>query len=904
MLTILTLVELETAPTVWTPLTNYIDNKSNLRWRTGVGPNRQFQSAAASFSLNNNTDVFTPTNKASSFFNKLRIGARIRISTTYAAVTDVHFIGAIFNVRGGHPETGRKKRVAVQVRGLSTILAKTDSYGMNAQENKDVDDILAAIMTAAGAGIPSTFEDSPRTVPVVVARADPLSDMVAVATADPGALLWEDGAGMRFKASTSMTGGYATPDRTWGPTIKAIGLIEPDYRDDALFARQTMRLSAITVTNETEELYRHPFNAANGLVETLAPGAERKYSGVFSAYPATVHAQFTQTITPFVDSGGWLYSDMDATQTLVSTEFQQDEPNVFRAGSVIRIHDEVMFVTNATVGQSIGHQLLTVTRGEMGTVATTHKPGVAPGPNLPIYHRQSAPTLTAWDPRATTKLTTTITSSTVLLSFLIGNGSLTNGHMYHTTEVGDSLKIDNEIMRVTNKYAGPSPTTNQLTVARGQSGTAAAPHTANAIVQRVVFSSGDVIGPTHVLSSYHPSGFPATSPEVVGIQAFPGANHVYNVGRRFVAGIRNGSLTAARQISELVISGTVYRETTTPTVFSYERAIPGVPGLPEGPPLQLPYGAENINIARGALYGSLRANRVSSPWLELTFSPNVDNTHALSILRARMGDLVRYTGTASNSENIDDWFRIMAIETQRDGFDVLMFTFTLMPAHLNRRADRCFYTDFNWRNSSTGIGTGLGEFVVEPSGAAGWLNDAQYQVALGFGTFDGLGVTTFPTNAFARNVANPTPALVNVGTNELVVGGVIQFSSVANERNTYPANTGGVGYSIRSTSDGSQGWEVRFNRSTQKLILWNSSAGVVKDVPWVTPSTGFFVETEIWFRGSRVQVFLDGAAEPVIDEAAVYSPGGGTHAGLRINRTIVSGSGEGFGFVDFYAQGF
>lgn len=853
MVDIETKVEIEFTSGVWTSMAAYLDAESAISWDRGVGENREPQIPTASFSLDNSSEAFTD-GAGGTYAGMLKKGIGVRITAVYSATTYHRFRGEITEIKRNYPPYGpAQMRVWIECEGMTARLAAQESYAMPAQENKDVDDVMTAI-AIAGAATLYSFEDSNFTLPVVVPRDSPSRDLVAVGLSEPSAAVWEDGQGrLRFKKSENMTGGYASPAHTWGTTIAPDGEVKPDYRNDSQYARQTLTLSTPKVSLVDAVLYRHPFNMENGLVEALAPGARRRISGVFSQEPASVEKKFSQTIRVFVDSTGWLYSSIDASTDRVSIQFP-NSPQIVQPGHVIRIENEVMRIDSILYG--VGQAVCTVTRAYLGTTATSH--AALPQGGTKVYYRPSTQVLT--DPLTgyTAKLTANMSATTSTSSMTTGGP----GFMYGVLKIGDIVKIDNEFMVVTG---GSS---NTITLTRGQYGSNATVHVTGAVVKRVEFQGAeDILGPSHIRGGELDTGIPAASPDIVGLQAYANGDHMTVLGRRFTAAIVNNNTTAARYLSELVIGGKVYQESSTPVVFAYEKPIPYLLGLPEGPSLALPYGASSVEIAKGYAYGSLRAGRMPSPWLPVEFVANYDD-NLVSVLTADIGDLVRYTGTGTQREGIDEWYRIQAVGESVDGDGIIRTRFKLAPSHLNRRADKCWYTDFNWHDTAITVGTGkvmtLGRFQILPSGSAGWVNDSEWDTYLGVGNYDVTGQLTFPSIARAT-ATNPAAPIVDLGSADFVIGTTIQFAQ-SDSVNTFPASTGGVGFTFRQVNSGaSQRWELRFNRSTSQIILWNTNAGVVgTPVSWTVPASGL-VNVEVWCQGNRIRVFLNEGITPIFD---------------------------------------
>lgn len=856
----------------WTDVSSlYIDSLSNVQWQRGVGEDRSPQTSTASFNLDNATEVWTPGNSSSSFYNKLKKGIGVRISHTYSATKRVAFRGVVTEVVHEQPEYApARMRVGVECEGISTLLAADEAYGMAAQENKDVDDCLTAIMTAAGSTLYS-FEDSNLTLPVVIPRADPLRDLVAVALSEPASALFESGAGlMTWKKAESMTGGHGSPAHTWGSTIAPEGGVRPNYRYDAQFARQRVRRSALTVSTAPVELYRYPFSWANKTSEAMAAYEQRRIAGTFAKFPATVEKKFIQVIQSFASSGVSLYAAIDDVQTYLYTS--EGSFNQFAVGGTIRIDSEIMLITQASVANSsTTNQRLDVTRGYLGTVAAYH---TAPAsPKKIIYHRPMTPSAGVGVGRIDRALTTTTTGFRVQSPVGANDNSmLIFGALY---------RVDSELMTCTS--AGTS--FSNATFTRGSFGSTKAAHALNATMFIVTLQApGDITAATYVKASETADTAPSSS-DLIGVTAFVGGDHIKVDGNKFVGVIYNQS-AAVRYNAELVIGGTEWVAADTPTEIVYEKAIPYIQGKPEGPARALPFGTSSIEVAKGWAMGLLRAGRIPSPWMEVTLTANVSD-NVTSALTAEIGDLVRYTGTGTNREKIDEWFRIVGVAGRVTEDAQIVFTFRLAPSHLNRDASKCWYTDFS---SKVATGAGLGGFLIKGTSGAVWSNDSQWYV-------QPTSAAGTPGFANAPGVAAPAAGRLNVGSADMIVGVSVELGNLAN--NSYVANTGGVGVTFRMNSGGTQFWEARFNPTQSKIYLWNTTDGVVgTPADWTTTQRP---EIEVWAQGDRIRVFVDCDPQPVIDVPSTRF-NTNTYMGPCLERTILGGGGSQPYILDLYAQ--
>lgn len=870
-------VELELASGVWTDMysatvaQNYYIPGS-LKWNRGVGENRVMQTGSISFSLDNASEVWTPGNTSSTHFNKLVRGIGVRYSTTFGSQR-FHFRGKITDIQYVFPEVAPgDMRVDITADGETSFLGRdTDGYNMATQQTIDVDNAIAAVMTANGSALYSLV-DSDQIVPWTYPRAGALGDIIALAATDPKMLLFEDGLG-RVRLADMTGGNHASPAHTWGSTTAPIEDITPDWRHESQFAQQSLSVANPRITETANAvLYRHPFNVDNGYIELMPAGARWHLTGRFDILPVTIANQFSQTIAGFTDSGDDLGATMDAAQTVMTTQSNIIGPNgtiTFAAGDDIMIDQEIMRVTAATNGG--GYQNLTIIRAQNGTLAAAHTWTSPVG--RPIFKRSTSVVLTA------TSSTVSFAMSNVQTFVLtLNHGSLAAGH---------HIAIDLEVMLITSivpDFAG-----SKINVTRAQQGSTAATHAAGKVIYLwAVQAVDDVLGPSYIKASTFANGNPATEDDIVGIPVWGGAAHITATGREFIAAIWNQA-SSARYLADLVIGG-VGLEFGQDLEFTYRKAIPFISGLREGESLAMPYGTNDVAVAKGYLMGSLRAGRMPTPWLPISF--HVASTgDAADLLAAEIGDLVRYTGTGTNREKIDDWYRIMAISGDLPDQDYIRLDMLLAPSHLWRNPSRCFYTNFSRSNSITSGLPGLNAFEIQGVGMAGWTLDSQWTTLLG----QAHAGQAFPLSG----VAAPVAPLVNVGSAEQVVEGTVEglTSATSTTNNNWNTASGGVGVVFRANSAGTQRWEAGFNRTNSTIVLQNT-AGASHTAAW-TPTA--VAEISVRARANRIQVYVDCKPEPVIDiVSTTYQTN--TYAGIWAKRIISVGSGSGWGITDFYAH--
>lgn len=858
----------------WTDMSDYVDEDSGLSFGRGVDASRKMRASGLSFNLDNASEDLTIGSSSSPYFNKIKKGIGVRYSWTYSGTTKYEFRGLVTRIVPNFGHYGPAlNRIAFECEGQTSFLRAYEKYGMALQTGVDVDDALTAIMTACGqASALYSFADSSLLIPYVYPRGDALTDLVAVAASDPGMLLFEDGQG-RLRLKSVIGGNHNSPDHSWGASNQPQpeGDVAPDYRNDSQIARASVEVSSLRPSTVDVELYRHSLNVDAGFLERFEARASRKIKGEFKVMPTSVATQFVQTINPFNWSGGNLDVSINSSQTNVTVK---DAFVAFVPGEKIRIDNEVMEITAVTHSGANGTlgpwQYLTVNRAQMGTIAASHVTIIPQG--NPVYRQQATEVLSPPNPPQLATLNASV--SNVSSSWNITNAS--------NLAIGDYVKCQSEIVKITSIVGAPV-----YGVTRAQFGTTAASHTSGQLVyKRTLKVDGSTFGTSWLQGADVADGRPAVSPDIIGSGIFPNAQHIIWEGNKFVAAVYNNS-DGVRYLADMVIGGKALEVEEDKATIAYERAIPYVLGIPEASAVPIPFGVTDVMVAKALAASLLFSGRVPTPWLTLTFTVN-ESSKTSSMLTAEIGDLVRYTGTGTYRENIDEWYRIVGVAGVLEADDVLKLTFTLAPSHLWRDPSKCFLTDFGVTSGE--VNDYLGDFLVKPSGGA-WSQESQWVLSY----FTGSTVAT-PDKAYAPSVANPNAPLVNVGSADMSV--IVPWVTGTAAQNTYPANTGGKGITFRSNSGYTNFWEARFNRTQSLIYLWNSTDNVVASVAWTATDAP---EMEVRCQGNRIRVFVDCAAEPVIDVTNTRF-NTNTYAGPCLDRTIVSGGGVNPYLVLFYAQ--
>ncbi len=883
-------VELRLDNGTWLDLSPWLDNESEMQGNRGRSPDRKPIISTFSFTLDNSGDVWTQANTASAQFGRLRQYSHIRFSSTVSATTRYHFRGVVTSLRSNFVDAGPvHHRVEVSCEGLELLLSLPKSYqGVTSGpykysylENVDIDDAMAAIMTAVGV-TDYSFEDSNVVLEYFAIRGRPLDDWLALGDSEMGGERWFDGQGRpRLKKAENMVGGYASPTHTWGSTIAPEGEVVPDMRLDARFASISME-----VINVEPDKYLLPgqgrvvweYAARNG-PEKLAPYAERRFVGraeepVFRF----LDEQNPNLSAEFFDSADKLRANITSAATELTTESAQARPVTFREGDQIRIDSEVMQI-NQVVSIGTRLQVLSVVRGVFGTPAAAHTAGAA------IFHR-----------RRNVALEERLLIGTVnkrLEAAVVGTVStlFINERMTRLDEVnlGDiiELRYGGEEVAVLSLPVVVSPGVKSFSVLRGVRNTpiqvASVGQEVNLKVPKYEESipgqgSGTSVAGLTVTSSLTPFGTEVQG-QIIASPAFAQAATLRFEGQDFEVRVYNQT-SQERYLRNILVYAHVFELKETAITVSLQQSIPGIIGDPEGPSLVLPYGVPDVAAAKAYIAGKLRAGRMPSPWLTVTFSANVsDNT--TSILTADIGDLVRYTGTGTYREKIDDWFRIAAVSWVVEENDIWYFTFTLEPAHENVLPSKSWFTTFTWQGA-TGA-TGLGMFDAAPPGDTGWPAASQWRV------FRPLLSEPVNTENFisAPGVEHPTPPLKNITAADMKVAAGVTMGPAL--QRGYLVDTDGVGVVFRANSTGTEHWWCYFHVNLQAVVLGNTTDGVV-DTYDFTIDPNAKPELMVLAQSTKIRVFVEARPEAVIEVTSTRFQGN-TYAGPNLDGTIlVSGT--------------
>lgn len=896
-------IEIEFTAGAWTSVKQYV---RGLRFKRGVGEDRRPYTSELEFELKNTNDLFTPGNTASAYWNQLVVDAGVRFSTTYSGTTRYHFRGVISDIKPVFSTDPQDVRVRISCRGLSSLLSRQTDYPMELQASVDVDNAAAAIMAAAGSSLYS-FTDSEFVVPYVYPRSDALSDIVAVWQSDPNQILIEDGQGRL--ASKAVVGTGYTPAHTWGDTIVPDGDIEPDWRQESRFSRQVVNLASLTPGVQTGvQLYRHPFNIANGYLEQLGPRASRTIAGTFEKMPLTVSDRYGLEVETFEESGYDLWGSLAAEVTTITlfSPFALPKPP-FKPFDDLLVDNEKMLVTAAVstkAGTSTWKTDITVERGTRGTTAATHTAGAAilVRPSTAVYvSLGSVKEMTAYD----TTVTFSVNSGGVAVSTSKSGLS------------GSVIRVGDELMTVSGPAAAePTPTWD---VSRGAYGTAAVSHSSQPIpglnpVSAVTFSyQPELANQSFIQASVDALGNQLSGGlnSIIGAGLYASAADIYWEGNAFVTEIFNaayeGALgasdTGIRYLVDLVITGSVLEVKENSLPVAFEWPLPGQEFIREGPAIDLPFGAEEADIARCIAQGGMRVGRTPTPWIQTPpFIANHDD-NVTSMLTAELGDLVRWTGTGAWREEVDEYYRILAIDGEvSEDNQSLSFRFELAPAHTFRDGRRCWYSEFSWGQlyavtADVDEAQLLGRPEVQAPGLGAWVNvnassiEWQRTRPVGHAPFERRGTAIAAGNT-------PAPALLNAGRADMVVAVLVEELDITNpSAATYPSGNGGAGLVFRSNSSGTNHWHVFYNRSTEQIILWNTNGGgtVVATASWPVsrlrsaPYSGVqYPELEVRCQGNRIRVYADCLPEPVID-ATSSTFNTNTYLGIHTRRTLPGG---------------
>lgn len=879
-------IEFELSSGSWTNLTTY-HVAGSLKGRRGVGEDRKFYPSVLEFELDNSGAEFTPGNTSSTYYNKIRKGVGVRFSTTHSATTRYHFRGVVTDIEYTFPDPAARAEMVASIRceGVSSVLAEYQTYSFAAVEMGDVDAALTSVMTAVGSSLYS-FEDSDYLIPFAFPRQNALVDLVSLAASEFGGLLWEDGQGrMRFKKASSMVGGYASPSHTWGSTIAPEGPITPDWRNESQYARQHVNVGVISESVVPIELYRHPEGGQSLTPLAIRPNEILRIDGEFNVSPVEVTKTFQQALTSFQDSGEDLGQDMTSSATVMVTSSINYTPSYFTAGDEILIDNEIVLVEEVLQPIPYG-QRLTVSRGQRGTVAAAHFVALQDGQNL--YWRNGGETLdTIFNATSgTMRLSSTMNNSQTIVSTNFGGG------VSGSVSAGNFIKIEDEVMQIAVLGTGSNGmSVSQFSVTRGQLGTNPANHLSNSLIRlRTYTVLTDVTAASYVKGSTKAQGIPWDTSFLRGAALLTGGDHIHVNGRKFSAFIYNAAPAENAitvYLNELVIGGKGLDYTAAAAEIVYEKAIPGMIGVPDGGAIEIPYGTNDLMLARAFCMGTLRSRRVAAPWIRVKFTANVTE-NATSCLTADVGDLVRYTGTGTYREKIDEWYRITGIDFAVDEFGIMQFAFTLTPSHYWRDPARCWWTPFGRRKTTLF----LPPTEIIGLSAATWNTPSQFQLATVT-----VSDPTYPSYAYADAFYTDAIACLDVGTADMVVASSLAEMTTGN---TFAVDSGGCGVAFRSNSARTNYWQAVFNPTQSKVYLWNTTDGKVAEATWTAAATG---EIEVRCQGDRIRVYIDCNSEPVIDTTSTRF-NTQTYAGMRLKRTTTGSSGDTRPrWFDFYAQG-
>lgn len=902
IVTITVTVEMEFAAGVWTDVTSYVDSDSNLRWKRGVGADRRPYASTCSFTMDNSTEVFTSGNTSSAYFNKLLRGIGVRVSSTYSATTRYHFRGIVTDIRPIFPNFGpARMRVAIDCKGISASLSRQQSYSMALQSDVDVDDAADAIMVAADWAL-YDFDDSDQVLRYVYPRADPLSDIVGLFQSDPKMVLYEAGDG-KLKAK-SVIGGYSSPTHTWGATIVPDGDLSPDWRHESQFTRQTINVNVPEYAAVYSELYRHPFVTGAGTPERLALNEFMIIRGVLNDFPVELAARFGEAYFLWEESQSYVYTAAAAGDTTILIWQTYGEPVVKPLDKLLINGEQMTALLSTEQANFPNHFSVLVQRASANGGTSVALPSGSPIQVL----RRSALVYQQGDGL----MQTLMTASTSNVNVTFGDNF---GQAFSGTDwlIGLFIKIQEEIVRVVAFVSATSATTT-LTVARGQMDTAIVGHTNG---QQYFFVDGDYAYARQqgsfivsTLDAAGQQGLYYQNNQLRGIEGaaqYGGGGDIWTVGRRFEAAIQNMAISnpaidptdGTRYLKELVIAGKILKATDNRAAFSIEEEAPGDVTFEEGPGVDWPFGASDMAVARGHLYGSVRVGRVPTPWI--TTPPFMANQsdNVTSMLTAEIGDLVRWNGTGTWREKIDDYYRIIGLDYALDAGSTLWVVATLVPAHIYRNPSQCWFSDFTHQSQYAGEDGALGTPTISPPGGGAWSFTA---ADWGHKTYtrpdSAPGAVTVDTFAHQR-VNSPAPAIVNVGSANMVAG--VHLYEHASSNFVFPS-TGGAGLVFRSNSAGTSYWRAFLNRSTSKLILWNTTDGTVTDYS-IAVAKGRYPEIEVRCQEDRIRVFLDCQPSAVID---VSNTRFNTNTYAGIQGVITSGTlGVPYymRFRKFYGQG-
>ena len=204
-------------------LTGFVEAPgSGIRIQRGIGRDGKPATTKFSLTLSNRGGEFTPENTASAYYGLLEPGVPIRFTATHSATDYTICTGYAMRWQTSWA-AGAVSVCQVECEDIFALLRDADSVNVTADDTRDTDAALIAIMDALGlvAG-DRNFDDGVQALPMHFAVGqNPLEAMMQIAASEMGGMLYPDATGrIRFEARNSRLG--TTADDTWGDTTTIV----------------------------------------------------------------------------------------------------------------------------------------------------------------------------------------------------------------------------------------------------------------------------------------------------------------------------------------------------------------------------------------------------------------------------------------------------------------------------------------------------------------------------------------------------------------------------------------------------------------------------------------------------------------------------------------------------------
>jgi len=204
-------------------LTGFVEAPgSGIRIQRGIGRDGKPATTKFSLTLSNRGGEFTPENTASAYYGLLEPGVPIRFTATHSATDYTICTGYAMRWQMSWA-AGAVSMCQVECEDIFALLRDADSVNVTADDTRDTDAALIAIMDALGlVSGDRNFDDGVQALPMHFAVGqNPLEAMMQIAASEMGGMLYPDATGrIRFEARNSRLG--TTADDTWGDTTTIV----------------------------------------------------------------------------------------------------------------------------------------------------------------------------------------------------------------------------------------------------------------------------------------------------------------------------------------------------------------------------------------------------------------------------------------------------------------------------------------------------------------------------------------------------------------------------------------------------------------------------------------------------------------------------------------------------------